>query len=117
MDAFVGAEYLIANALIELEKKGIERIRVSQLHRLGIKVQERCLQENIFAVFLISNENIETAIYNFSDYFMYDASGDEPVISIKKDSTIDKLERRFVGYLSPSVLRVIITSAKESLAS
>jgi hypothetical protein len=114
MDVFVGAEYVLAIALIALKKKGIDRIRVATLHAFGIRVQKLCIEKSVGAVILLSN--VYAAIYNYSDYFAYDDEGSEPFILLKDSASIHDLERRFVGYLPLAILKVILETA-ETLAA
>lgn len=39
MNTFVGAEYVIANSLIALKKKGIDYITFSKLREIGFEIQ------------------------------------------------------------------------------
>ena len=113
MDVFVGAEYLIANALIALKKKGVDKIKVSILHSFGIEVQKLCLEKSIDAVFLLSKDSVTAAVYNFSDYFTFVEDTDGLAICLHSDAKIEDLEKRFIGYLPIALLKVIIQSAQD----
>ena len=112
MDVFVGAEYIIANALIVLHRrKGREYITFGELRSIGVKVQEYCNENGVEAVILTSGYNISNAIYNFSDYFEYIAPvlpEDEPKIRIRKGTPISSVKQRFMGYLPLEVVWVLM---------
>ena len=112
MDVFVGAEYLIANALIALKKKGINKISVSLLHSFGIEVQQLCIEKSIDAVFLLSKDSVSAAVYNFSDYFTFEEDKGESAICLNSSAKIEDLEKRFIGYLPIALLKVIMQSAQ-----
>jgi len=113
MDVFVGAEYIIANALIALKRKGVDEVKISVLQSYGAIVQKTCVEQSINAVFLLSSYNVSAAIYNFSDYFTYVEDSCEPVIRLNSDVKIEDLESRFMGYLPIQLLKVIITRAQD----
>ena len=113
MDVFVGAEYIIANALIALKRKGVDQIKYSSLQSLGIDIQKTCNEQSVDAVLLFSPYNVSAAIYNFSDYFSYDESGKEPIIRLNSKAKIEDLENRFMGYLPMDLLIIISKKAQE----
>lgn len=119
MDTFVGAEYVIANALIALSKRGEDCISFSRLRSIGVKIQQYCNKEGIDAVILTSSDRITTAVYDFSDYFEYsEADGDtnDPMIRVRKNTPIAQLEKRFVGYLPVDIIRMLTTKIEEFVA-
>lgn len=120
MDAFVGAEYIIANALIVLsKKKGEDRISLSKLRFIGVQVQQYCNENGVDAVIMTSGLNISNAIYDFSDYFEYmepASPNDEPMIRVRKGIPISRLEQRFIGYLPLEVVRVLLTELPKFVA-
>ena len=125
LDIFVGAEYIIANALIALKSKGVDKIKVSDLYDLGVRIQKSCDEQlsDIDAVFLLYFSNVSSAIYDFSDYFTYKENGmegeksSEPVICLNSDVEIKDLESRFMGYLPNELLKIIIDNAQELRAA
>lgn len=119
MNTFVGAEYVIANALIALKRRGQDCITFEKLREIGVEIQRCCNERGVDAVILTSGDRIASAIYNFSDYFEYDETDDEfrkPVIRIKKTATCGDLEQRFVGYLPVDVLRLLREKVGELVA-
>lgn len=119
MDTFVGAEYVIANALIALSKKGQDCISYSRLRSIGVKIQQYCNREGIDAVILTSSDKINTAIYDFSDYFEYietDGDTSNPMIRIRKNTPITQLEKRFVGYLPVDIIKMLTAKIEEFVA-
>ena len=113
MDVFVGAEYIIANALIVLKRKGVDQIKVTDLQSFGINIQKSCFEQSVDAVFLLSLDNVSAAIYNFSDYFSYDEIDREPIIRLNSEVEIEDLESRFVGYLPIKLLKIILENAQK----
>lgn len=109
MIKFVGAEYVIACALIGLKKKGIEEIRVDELCNYGIQMQRYSVEAKVEAVFLTAVPYVEEAIYDFSDYFHVNRNdeGDIISISIDKDKEVKDLTSRFVGNIPLDILAVI----------
>ncbi|MCL2046789.1 MAG: hypothetical protein FWG88_10455 [Oscillospiraceae bacterium] len=112
MDVFVGAEYIIANALIALKAKGIDQIKFSELHDLGIEIQKICNEKAVDAVLLLSGNNVTSAIYSFSDYFTYIDDDIDPSIQLNSSKDIIDLQNRFIGYLPVILLKIIYETAK-----
>lgn len=106
MDISVGAEYVIANALIVLSQKGIDRVTFSTLRDLGWSIQQRCNKAGVEAIILTSGMDIKAAVYDFSDYFEYENIS-EPTILIKKCVPIKDLQERFILCLPKAVKEVI----------
>ena len=112
MDAFIGAEYIIANALIALRGKGQDSISISNVRSIGVQFQQYCNENNIDAVIMTSGLNISKAVNDCSDYFEYVESAlseGEPVIRIQKGVSIARLKQRFIGYFPPKILWAILT--------
>ena len=119
MDIQVGAEYVIANALIELRKHGKECITFGQLRNIGWRIQQLCNKEGINAIILTSGSRLTDAIYDFSDYFEYgetDAPLYEPMIRIKNDYPIEDLKDRFVYCLPDNVAKLFSSKMPELVA-
>lgn len=119
MDAFVGAEYIIANALIALNKKGMDCISFSRLRDIGVQVQRYCNENGVDAVILTSGDSISNALYDFSDYFEYvesSPSSHEPMICVRKGTPISRLEQRFIGYLPLNIVQVLLTQLPRFVA-
>lgn len=106
MDISVGAEYVIANALIFLSRLGKGCVSFDQIRSLGWNIQERCNEAGVDAIILTSGIDVQAAVYDFSDYFEY-INGGKPMISVKKDVPIESLKDRFVYYLPQTVASVI----------
>lgn len=114
MDVSVGAEYVIANALVFLSQLGIDRISFDQIRSLGWNIQERCNEAGVDAIILTSGIDVQAAVYDFSDYFEYINDG-RPMISVRKNVPIQNLENRFVYYLPKRVADVIKTATSAFL--
>lgn len=109
MTKFVGAEYVIACALIELKKKGIDAISVESLCEYGIQMQSYSIEAEVDAVFLTAFPYVEEAIFDFSDYFCVNrnAEGEIKSISIVSDKEVKDLTSRFVGSIPLDILAVM----------
>lgn len=116
MNTFVSAEYVIANALIALKRKGSDFVTFDRLREIGVMVQTSFNQQGVDAIVLTAGDSISMAIYNFSDYFLYEEVDGVPAIRIQKDTTIDNLESRFVGYLPVEVLSALIGEISKIVA-
>lgn len=112
MVTFVGAEYIIANVLIALKKsKNRSKITFRELNNLGIFIQKMSIEKCVDAVFLTSQDQMASALFDFSDYFEY--SGADSSICIKRTKQIDDLASRFVGYLPWDVLSFLVETTNE----
>ena len=112
MVTFVGAEYIIANSLIALKKtKNRTNISLSDLNKLGIYIHQMSIENDVDAVFLVSQDQVTTAVFDFSDYFEYNAA--EKVICIKKTKQITDLASRFVGYLPWEIMAFLVKTTNE----
>lgn len=101
MAKFVGAEYFVANMLIEEKRKGKNYVSFKKLGKCGIYVQEKFIEANMDVIFLTSKSQFMETIYDFSDYFecVMDEMGQAKGIALKKSKSIDDLQYRFVYYL------------------
>ena len=112
MVTFVSAEYIIANSLIALKrKKNRTTISLSELNELGIYMQKMCIEQDLDAVFLVSQDQLTTALFDFSDYFDYNEN--DKTICIKKSKKITDLASRFVGYLPWDVLAFLVQTTDD----
>ena len=71
MNTFVGAEYVMANTLIALKRKGINFITFEKLREIGFKIQTSFNEQGLDAIIMTSGDSISAAIFDFSDYFHY----------------------------------------------
>lgn len=111
MIPFVGAEYIIANSLIALKRKNRDTISLSELNELGVYIQKMTIEKDIDVVFLVSQDQLATALFDFSDYFEYNESA--KTVCIKKSKQIADLASRFVGYLPWDVLAFLVEATNE----
>ncbi|MDE7446791.1 MAG: hypothetical protein K2N15_13980 [Lachnospiraceae bacterium] len=112
MVTFVGAEYIIANSLIALKKaKNRTNISLGELNQLGIYIQQMSIENDVDAVFLVSQDQVTTAVYDFGDYFEYNAV--EKLICIKQTKQITDLASRFVGYLPWEIMAFLVKTTNE----
>lgn len=112
MVTFVGAEYIIANSLIALKReRNRTTISLSELNELGIYMKKMSIEKDLDAVFLVSQDQLATALFDFSDYFEYNEN--DGIICIKKSRHITDLASRFVGYLPWEVLAFIVEATDE----
>lgn len=116
MNTFVGAEYVMANTLIALKRKGIDFITFEKLREIGFKIQTSFNKQGLDAIIMTSGNSISAAIFDFSDYFQYKEIDGAPAIEIHKDTTIADLENRFVGYLPVDILGVLVKEIDKMVA-
>lgn len=111
MATFVGAEYIIANMLIAMKKtQNRESISLEELSKAGVDIQKWSAEKDLNAIFLSSTDQVSTAIYDFSDYFQFEAETQS--IRIVKTKQISDLESRFIGYLPFDVLSFLVEAAE-----
>jgi len=114
MATFVGAEYIIANLLIAMKKKHEkEFISLEELSSAGIYIQKLSIEEGIDAIFLSSSDQLSMALFDFTDYFEFNAETQE--IRIVKTKKISDLESRFIGYLPFDVLTFLVDAAGKAV--
>lgn len=112
MVTFVGAEYIIANSLIALKRKQNRTdISLEELSNLGIYIQQMSVEEDLDAVFLTSEDQLASAVFDFSDYFEYNTS--QKTICIKKTKKITDLASRFVGYLPWEIISFLVKTTND----
>lgn len=112
MFTYVGAEYVIANFLIELKKeKNKTDISLEEINDLGMYIQKMSIERDVDAVFLISQDQISTAMYDFSDYFEYNDVN--KTICIKQTKQVADLASRFVGYLPWEVMSFLVKTTNK----
>ncbi len=101
MIRFVGAEYFVANMLIEKIRRGKNYVSFEKLSECGIYVQKRFIEADMDVILLISKPQFIDTIYDFSDYFecITDKEGKAKGITLKKNKSIEDLQYRFVYYL------------------
>ena len=112
MFTYVGAKYVIANFLIALKKaKNKSAISLGEVNSLGMYIQQMSTETDVDAVFLISQDQITTAMYDFSDYFEYNEV--DKTICIKQTKQVTDLASRFVGYLPWEVMSFLVKTTDE----
>lgn len=114
MNTLIGAEYIIANALIFLKQREKDHISFNLIRNLGWNIQKRCNEECIDVIILTLGIDVQSAVHDFPDYFEYINDG-EPFIRIKKNVSIKKLENRFVYYLPTNIASIIRAVTKDFL--
>ena len=114
MNIHIGAEYIIANALIFLKQRGKDCISFKLIRDLGWNIQKRCNEIGVDSIIFISGHDLQAAICDFSDYFEYIDNG-EPSIRIKKNVSIKNLENCFIYYLPTNIASIIRTVTKDFL--
>lgn len=112
MVTFVGAEYIIANLLIAMKKtQNRSNISLGELNKLGIYLQKMSVEKDVDAVFLISQDQLTSAIYDFGDYFEYNET--DKTVCVKQTKQIADLASRFVGYLPWDVISFLVKTTNE----
>lgn len=104
MTMFVGAQYLMAYALIQKIRHGENAVAIANLRDTRWKIQDKLNSTNVDAVVL---DNFEEALYEWRDYFSCVEVNGTNYIKCARFIGIGDLESRFVGYLPMDVLSVI----------
>ena len=101
MAKFVGAEYFVANVLIEEKRKGKDQVSFDDLGICGNLVQKKFIEADMDVIFLTSKSQYMDIIFDFPDYFEYTTSqqGQIQGIALKKNKGISDLQYRFEYYL------------------
>lgn len=102
---YIGIEDLVANALIEVLKKGDKRfLTYNEIENYGAEVV-RILKENgEKAVLILSRDNTEALFRNYSDFFEESEQDGKLGISLKSEKRTEDLIQQFRGYLALDVL-------------
>lgn len=118
MTRFVGAEYVVANLLIEEKKKGCNYVSFDNLGKCGIYVQQESLMKNIDVIFLTSRPQFLETIYDFSEYFecKVDENGNAIGILLKSSKDIDDLQYRFIYYLPTDISEFLVEAVQRFAA-
>ena len=112
MVTFVGAEYIIANSLIAINKmKNRTEITLAELSDCGLQLQKKSVTHDLNVVFLSSEDQFTNAIYNYSDYFEY--YNEKKLVGIKQSKRVADLQSRFYGYLPFDVLSFLFNTTNE----
>lgn len=104
MTTFVGAEYIIAYALIvKYRCCKLKTVDIDAVVRLSYYLQNQANNNRMDVIFLGSIDNINISILNNSDYFKFNRETNE--IGMSKWVDISDLESRFIGYLPLDVIK------------
>ena len=98
MITFVGAEYIIANLMIALNKTSIS---FNELSDLDIYLKKMTIKKDIDVVFLTSQDQLKLACLDFPEYFIYNENNNTIYLNNKR--SMNDLMSRFIGYLPLSV--------------
>lgn len=98
MVEFIGMEYLVALALIKMDK---EEISLTELNNFRVNVVKSFKKNNLTSVFLFSDNYAINLVRNYSDCF--ELVNNDTVLRRKVSKEI--LISRFIVYLSNDILR------------
>jgi hypothetical protein len=116
MKTFISAEYTMANILIAMHKqKHQNSISIEDLNTVANNINNQALEQNIDAIFLISNDEITHAIFEYTDYFEYNIN--TKTVSIAKNKDTAALSSRFMGYMPFDILLFLTKASNEAVNS
>lgn len=120
MNISIGAEYIIANALIALNnrKDGLGRVSFEKIREIGDGVQQSCNENGIDVIVDSFGKDIVEAVVGFSKYFEFThpiSEGAAPLIKLNNRMNLDSLKQRFINYLPPDINEIIATETEKVL--
>ena len=105
MYTFVKFDYLAANSLVELkEKKSINHVSFDDIIEYGSLVKENLRKQNIEAILLFSEENIEEFEESYSELFEIK----DNLIQIKSKIKPEDIRRRILRYVPANVFLAML---------
>lgn len=108
---YIGIADLVANALIELvENTGSRQVFFKDLDEYGAMVVKYLNDKNEQAVLLLSKEQTNEFLHDYSDLFEFFTEGISEGIKLKDDVTVERLWEKFRGYLSVDVMMAFMDS-------
>lgn len=108
MITFVGAEYIIANLIIALNKTSIS---FNKLSDLDIYLKKMTIKKNIDIVCFTSQDQLKLACLNFPEYFICNKNNNTIYLNNKR--SINDLKSRFIGYLPIDIIIFLLESIDE----
>ena len=107
---YIGIEDLAANALIELLPKEEDRsfITYDELERYGTQVVSLLSEKGEKAVLLLSRENTNAMLRDYSDFFEEDSCDGREGIRLRTGKNRKDLIVQFRGYLALDVLMALV---------
>ena len=107
---YIGIQDLVANALIELAKKGIDEVSFKRLNAYGARVIEKLNENKERAVLVLSRDYTNRFIHDCTEYFEVKPGEDGDLICLKKGIDPDALEDVFRLYTDYKVLQAFVDS-------
>lgn len=110
MTNFIKPEYLVSLYLILNDK---EEVTLGELGDYAGKLNKELIERKVEAVFLFSNVYVDETLYEYKDYFEYNAIYEDEVDNycipcvIKRKVPNEVLSEKFTVYLSNDVLKVV----------
>ena len=106
---YIGIEDLAANALIEILSKSIKRfVTYKEIEAYGAEVVNILLEKNEKAILILSRDNTNDMLRNYSDIFNEEKQGDNLGIALKEGIGVKDLIKKFRGYLALDVLLALV---------
>ncbi len=106
---YIRIEDLTANAMIETMKKSDKRfLTYKEIEAYGAKVVQYLNAKGEKAVLVLSRDNTNAFLRNYSEYFVEKNVDGIMGIELKKDKGIDDLIEQFRGYLALDVLLAFV---------
>ena len=108
---YIGIEDLAANALIEKLRKDNSRfITYRDIENYGVKVVELLNEKNEKAVLILSRQETNAMLRDYSDYFEEKEDRGLKGIELKDTVSLEQLISKFRGYLPLDILLAFINA-------
>ncbi len=102
---YIGIEDLAANALIEALKRSNKRfLTYNEIEAYGAEVVQILKENDEKAVLILSRDNTEALLKNYSEFFEERVENGKIGIALKDEKEIKDLIQHFRGYLALDVL-------------
>lgn len=107
---YIYIEDLVANALIEVLSKDQSKrfLTYTEIEKYGAVVVEELEKRKEKAVLVLSRENTDRMLRNYSDFFEENGDGQDKGVSLKNGKTVDELIEQFRGYIAIDVLLAFV---------
>lgn len=106
---YIRIEDLTANAMIETMKRSEKRfLTYEEIEEYGAKVIQYLNEKGEKAVLILSRENTNIFLRNYSEYFIEEEIDGSKGIRVRDEKGIDDLIEQFRGYLALDILLAFI---------
>ncbi len=107
---YIGIEDLAANALIEILRRDETKrfVTYEELENYGTAVVKLLSERGEEAVLILSRDNTNIALRNYSGYFYEKTCMGKEGIALRENISVEDLIKKFRGWISFDVLRAFV---------